>query len=143
MILADSIHKFLNGEGEIRTPGGFSLIRFQVGRNRPLCHLSSKSVKLVFTVLSDAIQALLLVSTKADRSYYIVSSTQIALLDANVYDTLRDRSYKISSEATWKSLPTQTKETCETTPASRVTMEKLRNFSLLFSTILGTVAAFK
>lgn len=30
----------LNGEGEIRTPGSFRFIRFQVGRNRPLCHLS-------------------------------------------------------------------------------------------------------
>ena len=29
------------GEGEIRTPGAFQLIRFQVGRNRPLCHLSN------------------------------------------------------------------------------------------------------
>lgn len=82
MILAASIHKVFNGEGEIRTPGGFSLIRFQVGRNRPLCHLSSKSVKLVLILVSDAIQALLLVSTKLDRSYYTLLSTQIALLDA-------------------------------------------------------------
>gem|GEM_PF-2830273 len=35
--------KTLNGEGEIRTPGTFRFIRFQVGRNRPLCHLSRKS----------------------------------------------------------------------------------------------------
>lgn len=37
-----------NGEGEIRTLGAFRLTRFQVGRNRPLCHLSK--VKYIYHI---------------------------------------------------------------------------------------------
>jgi hypothetical protein len=48
------LEKISNGEGEIRTPGGFSLIRFQVGRNRPLCHLSSKLSSLLLTWYANA-----------------------------------------------------------------------------------------
>lgn len=36
----------MNGEGEIRTHGPFQDIRFQVGRNRPLCHLSNLAIRI-------------------------------------------------------------------------------------------------